>query len=167
MGFDKDIVKQDCGCYTKYWSHDSFNYSGSDHFTVCLKHKMHNSAKQMNFTEWQSSLKQCADDLRGKMKSEKIIPLLRQKYLLTTNDEERLVKISDEREKTTELLLTLYKLDFNPLPQLKLALIKTAQSELIQYIIEDKSETKDEDLLKAYYGSCFIHAPTRRHVCCC
>ncbi|CAC5359491.1 unnamed protein product [Mytilus coruscus] len=60
-------------------------------------------------------------------------------------------------EKTTELLLTLYKLDFNPLPQLKLALIKTAQSELIQYIIEDKSETKDEDLLKAYYGSCFIH----------
>ncbi|CAC5366927.1 unnamed protein product [Mytilus coruscus] len=117
MGFDKDIVKQDCGCYTKYWSHDSFNYSGSDHFTVCLKHKMHNSAKQMNFTEWKSSLKRCADDLRGKMKSEKIKPLLRQKYLLTTNDEERLVKISDEKEKTTELLLTLYKLGFNPLPQ--------------------------------------------------
>ncbi|VDH91894.1 Hypothetical predicted protein [Mytilus galloprovincialis] len=75
----------------------------------------------MNFTEWQSSLERCADDLRGKMKSEKIIPFLRQKYLLTTNGEERLVKISDQREKTTELLLTLEKLDFNPLPQLKLA----------------------------------------------
>ncbi|CAC5370200.1 unnamed protein product [Mytilus coruscus] len=40
-----------------------------------------------------------------------------------------------------------------PLPRLA----EQAQSELIQYIIEDKSETKDEDLLKAYYGSCFIH----------
>lgn len=99
-----------------------------------------------------------ADKLREKMKPNQIIKLLRIKHILNYNDKESLLEICNEREKTVELLITLIKKDgFDPIPQLKIALIKTGQSELLQYLVHEKKKSEDEDWLKSYYGNCFIH----------
>ncbi|CAC5426259.1 unnamed protein product [Mytilus coruscus] len=107
--------------------------------------------------EWQKTIRLSANTLRERMKSNKIVNLLRIKNVLKRDEEERILKISNERERTTELLLALFNLDFNPIPQLKIALIKTGQSEVLQYLVQQKDETEEADILKSYYGRCFIH----------
>ncbi|CAC5422478.1 unnamed protein product [Mytilus coruscus] len=106
--------------------------------------------------EWQKTIRLSANTLRERMKSNKIVNLLRIKNE-KRDEEERILKISNERERTTELLLALFNLDFNPIPQLKIALIKTGQSEVLQYLVQQKDETEEADILKSYYGRCFIH----------
>ena len=84
-----------------------------------------------DMTTWQKTLYKSTDELRKKMKSKKIIPLLAEKHCITNGDKERMQNMTEEKSITTEMITTLMKLNFNPLQQLKVALIKTGQSELI------------------------------------
>ena len=70
----------------------------------------------------------CQRDQTKDETKKKILPLLAEKHLMTKDDKERIEQLQDDRTMSTEILSSLMKLKFNPLQQLKIAFIKTAQS---------------------------------------
>lgn len=48
MGYDHDIHTEECGCYTMYSSHDSFNYVRESKHTVCEHHRLQEALQRID-----------------------------------------------------------------------------------------------------------------------
>lgn len=66
-----------------------------------------------------------------------------------------MLQIHSDKARTRELLTILFKSTIRSIHQMKIVLIKTGQSELLQYLARSKNE--DEHIMKVVYGRCFIH----------
>jgi len=63
----------------------------------------------------------------------------------------------NKREKTRELLSHLIKSSQAPVQQLRIALIKAGQSNLLKLLSQNDIQAEEEDIAKSYDGRCFIH----------
>jgi len=103
-------------------------------------------------------LEHSMDALCQKMKPDKVIQYLRNKNILTRKENDRFLQISSDQMKTRELLYYLMNCYIPSIHQLKVAMIKSGQSELLQYLVgNDNKDEDDDDLMKSYDGRCFIH----------
>ena len=158
MGFEKVVKRYSCGCYNEYSSHDFFNYEKDHHFiNVCGRHTMATVAKQDEYKKEDERFifEESMEVLVRTMKPNDVIKYLKQKKILSRKDEENMLQIPSDRARTRELMTVLIRSSIPSLHQMKVALIKTGQSELLQYLARSKNE--DEDIMKAFDGKCFIH----------
>lgn len=63
----------------------------------------------------------------------------------------------NKREKTRELLSHLIKSSQASVQQLRIALIKAGQSNLLKLLSQNDIQAEEEDIAKSYDGRCFIH----------
>lgn len=86
------------------------------------------------------------------MNPDKIINHLQIKRVLTKKDADELARIFNKRERTRKLLTILKKSNTPSIHHLKIALIKSGHSELLQHLVEKE----EKDSIKAR-DRCFIH----------
>ena len=131
------------------FSHDFFNYTKDYNFVaVCGKHtiKMEDQNGHYTTKDWTIALKNSVDELSKNMKSDKIIRYLHTQNILTREDVDILDSIHYDKQKTREMLNRLLSAKHNPIHQLKIAMIKDNQSEMLQYLVKEDKKTKYQDL---------------------
>ena len=92
--------------------------------------------------DWTIALKNSVDELSKNMKSDKIIRYLHTQNILTREDVDILDSIHYDKQKTREMLNRLLSAKHNPIHQLKIAMIKDNQSEMLQYLVKEDKKTK-------------------------
>ncbi|XP_052084376.1 uncharacterized protein LOC127721642 [Mytilus californianus] len=167
MGFDREATQYNCGCYYEYFSHDFFNYSKDHQFhNVCGKHNTHKFAMEEQHKEQQGKqiIEQASYVLSQKMKPDKVIHFLRIKNVLSKKEENNLLEITSERQRAKELLSVLANSTKPSYQQLRIALIKANQSDLLKYLNEGSTTEEEGDITTAYEGKCFLHLQGDTHV---
>ena len=157
MGFEREVTTYRCGCYSEKFSHDFFNYDKDYKFeNICGKHFMENQAMNDHHTDDYWILKNATDVLSQRMEPDNVIHQLRMKSILSKKTEHSILQIENRQMRCRELLSQLMKSKIPVLHQLKIAMIKSGQSELIQHLV--KENNGDNDIVNSYDGSrCFIH----------
>lgn len=112
----------------------------------------------------QQILQQSMDVLCQKLKPDEIIHYMRMKNILSRKEEDRLLQITNRQMRTRELLTHLTQYMLPSFHQLKIALIKSGQSELLQFLVYNDIKEDDDHLMKSYDGKCFIHLQDNYYV---
>ena len=108
-------------------------------------------------------LEHSMDVLCQTVKPDKVIHYLRIKSILSRKEEDWFLQITSDKMRTRELLTHLMKSHMPSIHQLKVAMIKSGQSELLQYLVGNGKE-EDDDCMKSYDGRCFIHLQDNYYV---
>lgn len=130
MGYEREVRNFHSGCDYQYFTHDFFNYS-KDHqfFNVCGRHQFEIAAmeEQNNQQIEKEVITQAIDVLTRKIKVDNVIQHLRMKNLISKKEESRLLEITNDYSRASELLSSFVKSEKITLQQLKTALIKADQ----------------------------------------
>ncbi|CAC5406997.1 unnamed protein product [Mytilus coruscus] len=152
MGFDRERTEYRCGCYSEYYSHDSFFYndpSRGGFVNVYGKHDHEDTARSDHFENIKAErvIGKAEDVLTTKMKPVSIIRYLKEKRMISEDDANRLLKYDSKSIMVKELFqIFIQRISLN---QLRLTLIKTEQTQLLRYLADsEQNEDGSEDIDK-------------------
>ncbi|CAC5420796.1 unnamed protein product [Mytilus coruscus] len=161
MGFDRERTEYRCGCYSEYYSHDSFFYNDSrgGFVNVCGKHDHEDTSRSDHFENIKAErvIGKAEDVLTTQMKPVPIIRYLKEQRMISEDDANRLLKYDSKSIMVKELLqIFIQRISLN---QLRLTLIKTEQTQLLRYLTDSEQNEEDdsEDIEKSYEGRCMLH----------
>jgi len=101
-------------------------------------------------------IEQAKDILTERMDSDKVIHYLRTKNVISLKDQERFLQITNDRARARQLLSHLIESSRASVNQLRIALVKAGQPDLLK-VLREENATQEEHITNSYDGRCFIH----------
>lgn len=173
MGFERNMARYRCGCYSEEISHDSFNYTADDEYrNVCGKHPTEESAKEEHrrLTKVTEVLENARDALITTMDTDRIAHYLTIRKVISKDQRDNLLKCTSKSLKAQKLINMIVQSGNASLHHLRMALVKAGQTNLLKNISEIKPKEmehkneQDADLDKAAMGRCMIELQGDCHV---
>lgn len=161
MGFDRTVKEYQCGCYSHFYTHDSFFYtdpSRGGFYNVCGKHEHEKAAQDDHYKETDMTvriLKKAEDILVDQMKPVPMIKYLREENRLSEDETDRLYNYDSKIELIKKLLQLFIKDSNKTLFLFRMALIKTGQTKLLKYV--NKPVESDIAISNGDEERCMIH----------
>ena len=97
------------------------------------------------------------DILTERMDCDKVIHYLRIKNVISMKEQERVLKITNDRARARQLLSHLITSSRASVNQLRIALVKAGQSDLLKVLREEDNTQEEEGITNSYDGRCCIH----------
>lgn len=170
MGFERTVTTYQCGCYSEFYTHDSFFYtdpSRGGFYNVCGYHDHEQSAQHDDLKKPDVKvriLKEAEYLLVNQMNPAPVIKYLREENRLTKDEVDRLYKYDSRLELIKELLQLFIKNSNKTLFILRMAFIKTGQWKLVKHVKNPVESDiaifggDDERGMINLHGDCYVVA---------
>ncbi|CAC5421900.1 unnamed protein product [Mytilus coruscus] len=159
-----------CGCFSVAITHDSFNYDVEGEYNnICGRHSSEQSAKEdhLRQTKIEDMMEKARDVLTRKMDTDRVALHLRNRKVISPEQMDKLSECKSKFLKNQMLIKMIIESENSSLHQLRMALVKAGQTNLLEHISEKQQKTQideDNDLDKAAIGRCMIELQGDCHV---
>lgn len=159
-----------CGCFSVAMLQDSFNYDAEGEYNnICGKHPSEQSAKEdhLRQTKLEEMLEKARDVLTRKMNTDRVALHFRNRKVISHEQMDKLSECKSNHLKVQKLIKMIIESKNSSLHQVRMALIKAGQTDLLEHISEKQQKPQiddDNDLNKPAMGRCMIQLQGDCHV---